>query len=94
MQTLKWLLPLTLALLAGCAVAPATVEPESVPELDARAQPVSSAPPAPRLEHPGRPTHSGQFWIAGHWVWIDGRYQWQAGRWQPERRELAQPRLR
>ncbi|MCX7250120.1 MAG: hypothetical protein NTX37_01210 [Burkholderiales bacterium] len=91
MQTLKWLLPLTLALLAGCVVAPATVEPGSAPELDARGQPV---PPAPRLEHPGRPTQNGQFWIAGHWDLIDGRYQWQAGRWESERRELAQPRRR
>ena len=90
MQTLKWLLPLTLALLAGCVVAPATVEPGSAPELDARGQP---APPEPRLEHPGRPTQNGQFW-SGHWDWIDGRYQWQAGRWESERRELAQPRQR
>ncbi|WP_442762718.1 YXWGXW repeat-containing protein [Malikia spinosa] len=91
MQTLKWLLPLTLALLAGCVVAPASVEPGSAPELDARGQP---APPEPRLEHPGRPVNNGQFWIAGHWDWIDGRYQWQAGRWESERRELAQPRQR
>jgi len=92
MQILKWLLPLTLVLLAGCVVAPATVASGSAPEFDARGQPVVA--PAPRLEHPGRPTRNGQFWIAGHWDWIDGRYQWQAGRWESERRELAQSRRR
>ncbi len=78
MRILKWLLLLTLALLAGCAIAPAGVESGASPALDARSQP---EPPAPRLEHPGPPTHGGQFWTAGHWDWIDGRYQWQSGRW-------------
>ncbi|MEO0003466.1 MAG: hypothetical protein RLZZ22_1158 [Pseudomonadota bacterium] len=78
MRLLKWLLPLLLALLAGCAVAPAGPEPGAGPGSEARGQP---EPPASRLEHPGRPASSGQFWIAGHWEWIDGRYQWQAGRW-------------
>ena len=91
MQVLKWLLPLTLAWLAGCVAVPVTVESAANPGLDARGQP---APPAPRLEHPGRPANGGQLWIAGHWDLIDGRYQWQAGRWESERRELAQPRRR
>lgn len=42
---------------------------------------VRIAPPAPVVEHYGRPPHPGYMWIAGYQRWDGGRYVWVPGRW-------------
>ncbi|MEY5097985.1 MAG: hypothetical protein RJA36_704 [Pseudomonadota bacterium] len=88
MRILKPLLPAVAALLlAACADAPSRPDapgPVSSPGLApvvpgvVVAQP---APPALRLEHPGRPPATGYLWIAGYWSWGGVRYEWTPGRW-------------
>lgn len=42
---------------------------------------VRVGPPAPVVEHYGRPPHPGYAWIAGYQRWDGGRYVWVPGYW-------------
>ncbi|MGA2207224.1 MAG: hypothetical protein ABSG10_10905 [Terracidiphilus sp.] len=42
---------------------------------------VRIAPPAPVVEHYGRPPHPGWVWIDGYQSWNGHRYVWVRGHW-------------
>lgn len=83
-----------LAALSGCAVTPA---PTSAQPAVATTEPDALAreqldPPAPRLEHPGKPAASGQVWLPGRWDRVGTRYLWRNGQWSaPKPGFLWQP---
>ena len=73
-------------LLAACAdTPPHPADGAGVAPLAGASTVIPLAPPAVRLEHPGRPPATGYLWIAGYWRWSGARYDWVPGRWMAPR---------
>jgi hypothetical protein len=65
---------MTLVLLLALSLAPAA----SMAQVGVA---VRVGPPAPIVEHYGRPPHPGYVWISGYHRWDGARYAWVPGRW-------------
>ncbi len=68
MKKTAWAVLLSLAMLPAAGMAQVGVV-------------VRVAPPAPIVEHYGRPPHHGDVWIAGYHRWDGAHYVWVHGYW-------------
>lgn len=70
--------------LIACSLIAVLAVPVFVHPMTATAQEggISTPPPPPRIEHPGRPPGPNAVWISGYWTWRDAQYQWVTGRWE------------
>lgn len=68
------LLPMLMLLFAGCAAAPAGIQPMACPHLPANPPPLPTAPLPPVSD-------SKLVREPGHWNWVDGGYVWEQPAW-------------